>query len=87
LLCGEVLSEYCRALRGHAIGTPTVIGFQSTDKPPTFESSEDLVERAGGQVDSGELLNVLYEGVAVFVTPRETGEYEDGGTGISAKPC
>jgi hypothetical protein len=36
-------------------------------------------------MDSGELLNVLYEGVAVFVTTRETGKYEDGGTGISAQ--
>jgi len=86
LLCGEVFGEYYRALRGHAIGTPTLICLKSYDQPSTFESSENLVERAGGQVDPGELFNVLYEGVAVFVTARETGKYEHGGTSVSAQP-
>jgi hypothetical protein len=34
-----------------------------------------------------ELLDVFYEGVAVFLASRETGKYEDGGACVSPEPC
>jgi hypothetical protein len=42
-----------------------------------------LIERAGRQVDTRELLNVFDDGVTMFIATREAREYEDGGTGVS----
>ena len=33
-----------------------------------------------------ELLDVFYEGVAVFFTTRKTGQYENGSAGVSPEP-
>jgi hypothetical protein len=62
---------------------PTTICFESDNESSAHESSEYLVERAGSQVDAREFLDVLYEGVAVLVAARETGEHKYGGGGVS----
>jgi hypothetical protein len=36
-------------------------------------------------VDTGELLNILYEGVAVLIATRKAGEDEYGCAGISSE--
>jgi|GEM_PF-3627703 len=70
-------------MRGQAIGTPTFIGFKRSYKSPGLKSSEHLVERARSQVYAGKLFNIFNEGIAVFVTAREAGENENGGTCVS----
>jgi hypothetical protein len=37
-------------------------------------------------MNSRELLDVFYEGVAMFLTARKAGQYEDGGAGVSPEP-
>jgi hypothetical protein len=83
LLCREVLGEHRRALRGQTIGTSTFIGLKSGNQSAGLKSSEHLIERAGRQVDTRELLNVFDDGVTMFIATREAREYEDGGTGVS----
>jgi hypothetical protein len=70
-------------LRGKSVGTTTIVCFECGDEPSALEPSEHLVQGARGEVNARKLLDVLDEGVAELVAPREAGEHEHGSAGVS----
>ena len=70
-------------MSSQTVWTSTFIGLQGGNEPAGLKSSQHLIERAGSQVYASKLFNVLDEGVAVLISPREARKYEDGGSGIS----
>jgi len=81
-LGGDVLGQYRRTVGGQAVGASTIISLKSENQSTALEPSEYLVKRARGQVNSSEVLNVLYEGVTVLFATREARENEYGGAGV-----
>jgi hypothetical protein len=83
LLGRDVLGEHCCALGGQSVWASTIFGFEGNNQSSAFEAREYLIEGAGRQMDARELLDILHEGVAVFVTSRETGKDEHGGPRVA----
>ncbi len=85
LLRGEVVREHTCSLGCQTIGAPAIICFESSNQSPALKSSKQLVKRARRDVDTGELFDVLHEGITVLVAAREAGEHEYSSAGVSSE--
>lgn len=59
------------------VGAATVVRRERRDEPVLLEAADRLVEGARTEPNTGELLDVLHQGVAVLVLGREAHEYEE----------
>jgi hypothetical protein len=73
--------EHLTAGGSEPVGKTAVVGGQGLDQSERFEPGQGLVERSGTEVDTGEPLDVLHEGVAVLVACAQAEEHEEVCTG------
>ena len=74
------------ARSGDAVGASTLVaGFDGLDQSLVDEPAKGGVERAGGEMDVGELLDVFRQRVAVPGAPRQAGEDQCGRAAVTTQ--